>query len=100
MNDALPTACTRMSATHGWVLVAMSEQRFSNAFREALWEAHLRKCLYCRKDIAFVEMKVDHVIPESAQKDYKRLLEVRKGLGLGSEFSILGFENLAPSCDD
>jgi hypothetical protein len=77
----------------------MSEQRFTIAFREALWDAHNRRCLYCGGELTFVAMKIDHVIPESLRKDWDGLEDVRKRLGLDNQFNVLGFENLAPSCD-
>jgi hypothetical protein len=76
----------------------MSEQRLNNVFREALWEVHGKKCFYCKENLLLVVMEVDHVLPETLQKDRKRRLEVLKQSGLAEDFRILGFENLAPSC--
>jgi hypothetical protein len=42
----------------------MAQQKFSNAFREALWETYGKKCFYCTRELLLVDMRVDHVIPE------------------------------------
>ncbi len=76
----------------------MAKQRFSIAFREALWEVHGKKCLYCKKSLRFFELEVDHVLPESLQGDPEKLGLVLRDLGLGESFDLLGYENLAPAC--
>jgi hypothetical protein len=76
----------------------MSQQRFSDIHRRALWEAHRQRCLYCRKPLAFKELIIDHVIPETTAKDAERLAGLRITHALGMDFDILGDENLAPAC--
>jgi hypothetical protein len=43
-------------------------------------------------------MQVDHVIPESLQKDSAALSATLDRYGLDASFDICGYENLAPSC--
>lgn len=76
----------------------MSDQRFTNVFREALWETYHKKCFYCGCELRLADMRVDHVLPEALAKDYKRRDEIIKHIGIKAGFDILGFENLAPSC--
>lgn len=76
----------------------MSEQSFSQVFREGLWKAHGEKCIYCRRTILFNEMVIDHVIPENLKDSQERLQEVIISHSLASGFDVLGDDNLAPSC--
>jgi hypothetical protein len=73
----------------------VSQQRFSDIHRRALWEAHRKRCLYCGEPLSFKELVIDHVIPE---KDAKRIDLLRVTHGLGADFDIEGDENLAPAC--
>jgi hypothetical protein len=76
----------------------VSQQRFSDIHRRALWEAHRQRCLYCRKPLLFKELIIDHVIPETTAKDAERLADLRITHALGVDFDIQGDENLAPAC--
>jgi hypothetical protein len=76
----------------------MSQQRFSDIHRSALWEAHRKRCLYCGEPLRFKELFVDHVIPEKTAKNANQLADVRISHGLGADFDIAGDENLAPAC--
>jgi len=76
----------------------MSQQRFSDIHRQALWEAHRKRCLYCKKPLLFKELIIDHVIPEKTAKDDNQLARLRITHGLGADFDIAGDENLAPAC--
>jgi hypothetical protein len=76
----------------------VSQQRFSDIHRRALWEAHRQRCLYCRKPLLFKELIIDHVIPATTAKDAERLAGLRITHALGMDFDILGDENLAPAC--
>jgi hypothetical protein len=76
----------------------MSQQRFSDIHRQALWEAHRKRCLYCGEPLRFKELVIDHVIPEKTGKDANRLADVRVSHGLDAAFDIAGDENLAPAC--
>ena len=76
----------------------MSQQRFSDIHRQALWEAHRKRCLYCKKPLLFKELIIDHVIPEKTAKDDNQLARLRVTHGLGVDFDIAGDENLAPAC--
>lgn len=78
----------------------MSEQRFTNIFRECLWLTYSEKCFYCQRPLAFSVMKIDHVIPESLKSKHKELNSLKTRLGLPNDFDVLGFENLVPSCED
>lgn len=79
----------------------MAQQKFSNSFREALWETHGKKCFHCRRELLFRDMRVDHIVPEHLHDgDADARAAVLSEIGLPSDFDILGQGNLAPSCDD
>ena len=76
----------------------MSQQRFSDIDRRALWEAHRKRCLYCRQPLVFKELLIDHVVPEVLLKTPERLAEIKASHGLGDTFDVEGDRNLAPAC--
>jgi len=78
----------------------VSSQRFTNAFREALWETYNRKCFYCSCELLFAQMEIDHLLPEALGDDPNALSQILYRVGLDSTFCITGFENLVPSCTD
>jgi hypothetical protein len=76
----------------------MSTQSFKNAFREALWEVHGKKCFYCGRELLLRDVQIDHIIPEYLEKDPQARAETFATIGLDDDFKITGRENLAPSC--
>ncbi len=76
----------------------MSQQRFSDIDRRALWEAHRKRCLYCRQPLLFKELLIDHVVPEALLKAPERWADIRVSYGLGDAFDVQGDGNLAPAC--
>lgn len=78
----------------------MAQQKFDIDFREALWKAHGKRCIYCREPVRLFDMRIDHVIPEHlAHGDPDRRIAVLEEIGLPPDFNIRGHGNLAPSCD-
>ena len=76
----------------------MSTQSFKNAFREALWETHGKKCFYCGRELLLRDMQIDHVVPEYINNNAAERVDLLKKIGLDDAFSITGLENLVPSC--
>jgi hypothetical protein len=77
----------------------MAQQKFGNSFREALWETHGKKCFHCSRELLFVDMRVDHIVPEHLHHgETESRLAVLTEIGVPPDFNILGRENLAPSC--
>jgi hypothetical protein len=76
----------------------VADQRFTHAFREALWRAFGKVCFYCELPLDFAAMEIDHLIPESTAPDDLKSLKAR--LGLPDGFSVTGYENLAPACSN
>ncbi|MCP1848400.1 MULTISPECIES: HNH endonuclease [unclassified Bradyrhizobium] len=65
-----------------------------------MWETFDKKCFHCSRELPFVDMRVDHIVPERLHHGEE---EGRKAvltkIGLPETFNILGNENLAPSCE-
>ncbi|RVO43468.1 HNH endonuclease [Sinorhizobium meliloti] len=74
----------------------MSTQSFSPQVRQAIWKAHGCKCLYCTEPLLFINLFIDHVIPEVTTRDELQAIIERVGLRAG--FDIYNWENHAPSC--
>lgn len=74
----------------------MSKQSFSTQVRNAIWKAHGSKCLYCTEPVRFINLIIDHVIPEVTTADELRATIARVGLHV--DFNILHWENHAPCC--
>lgn len=78
----------------------MSKQKFSQYFRLAIWYAHDKKSGYENVPLSFVEMEIDHIIPErvllnpKAEDEFERWKEK---YNLDENFNIHGTENLCPS---
>jgi 5-methylcytosine-specific restriction endonuclease McrA len=76
----------------------MAEQKFDFFERRAFWEAHGRRCAYCREPLSFEQLEIDHIMAESLLKDAERWERVRAEHGLPADFDLRGYENLQPSC--
>lgn len=76
----------------------MSQQSFSNAFRDAFWRVFGKKCLYCGGELLFRAMHIDHVIPERLESDASAKATILASIGLPADFNLLSNDNLAPSC--
>lgn len=78
----------------------MAQQKFSNSFREAVWETYGKKCFHCAGELLLVDMRVDHIGPEHLHYgDVVTQVAILADIGLPSDFDILGNGNLAPSCE-
>ena len=74
----------------------MSKQKFSAEEREAIWNAHGRKCAYTGELLDVSNFHIDHIIPKSLAKDPAALKCKIVTLALPSGFDIHGYENVLP----
>jgi hypothetical protein len=72
-----------------------SRKNIPTALRQAVWEAHGRRCAYTGEPVGWNELDIDHVIPVGG--DLKRIAELKSSGILGPEFNINGLENLLPT---
>lgn len=76
----------------------MGKRQFKESERYAIFVVHGEKCYMCTEPIDLMSMQVDHVIPESLERDAEKLLSVLANYGLPPSFDLQSFENLLPSC--
>jgi len=76
----------------------MSKKRLSYAQRYALWRAYDMKCFYCDRPLDFQNLTIDHVIPESLDKEeLLSLLNDYEILDNYPDFSVNDYTNWVPS---
>ncbi len=81
----------------------MSRQKFSYHLKLAIWYAYNKKSGYLDTPIEYIEMEIDHIIPERVLYNPKESNEFEKWkekYDLEDGFDILGIENLCPSTRD
>ena len=64
--------------------------------KQALWEAHGRKCFYCREPLAYKNIHIDHVIPQKSFKTAASVIIAK--YRLRTSFGFNSIENFAPAC--
>ncbi len=62
--------------------------------RSAIWNAHNKKCFYCRESLHYRSMELDHVIPKSLGKE-----TAIKKYTLFPDFELDSYYNLVPTCN-
>lgn len=76
----------------------MSQYRFSNAQRYAIFLVHGMKCYLCGAPLDLTSMAVDHVLPEHLLATPSLLGAAKSALGLPASFDLNSFENWLPAC--
>jgi hypothetical protein len=71
--------------------------RFSMAQRTAIWLAWDKRCAYTREAIAFRDLEIDHVVPESMLDGDVEFSQLRQRLSLPGDFKINSFHNWVPT---
>lgn len=74
----------------------MADYHFSAAEKFAVWNAHDGRCFWCEKPLEYPQTTVDHVLPESLEKDQVRLAAVLRDFRLPTDFNINDFPNWVP----
>lgn len=75
----------------------MSEYRFSPAEKFGVWDAHDGMCFWCGEPLEYRHATVDHVLPESLEKDPRKLASTLKTFALPEQFQINDFPNWVPA---
>jgi hypothetical protein len=75
----------------------MSAQEISVRIRAGLWRAYECRCFYCQIPITFVELEIDHLLPESLLNDINTFQSIISRLGLPSDFDLHSLDNLVPT---
>lgn len=77
----------------------MSQRKFTNSERFAIWKHHHAVCYWCGEPLRLLETTIDHFIPERVENKPEELEELRKRYGLASNFAINDYSNWLP-CHD
>ncbi len=73
----------------------MRDSRSDVILRTALWHANGNRCFYCQELVAFNDLQIDHLIPQSIPPgDLSRVLN---DLELGLDFNVDSPVNLVPT---
>jgi hypothetical protein len=75
----------------------MSKERIAYDKRFALWQAHAGRCAYCGQPVRFLDMQIDHVLPEWLKSDPKQLGRIQKEYGLDDTFNLCDYCNWLPA---
>lgn len=68
--------------------------------RFAIWKGYKKRCYLCHKPLAFGEVNIDHILPESLKRTPNKFKEVLIQLSLPSDFNLNNYENFALICND
>lgn len=66
-------------------------------FRQALWEAHSKRCAYSGEPIRFSDLQVEHIIPQKQFEQPEKLKALLESIGLPEDFNMDQPENLLPT---
>jgi len=78
----------------------VSLYKFKNSQRDAIWRAWDKNCYLCERHVRYLELDIDHVVPESLLKKPAELQILRDDLGIDAtipNFQINDFCNWAPA---
>ena len=64
----------------------MSQQVLSAIERRAIWEAHGKRCNYCRVPVLFRDFHIDHLILEYLNSDGDKLEALSSEVVVGPDF--------------
>lgn len=67
------------------------------AVRFAIWNAHSRKCYYTGEPLSFIDMELDHIIPQHLKDKPIRLTRILQSLHLNDDFELDSVYNLVPT---
>ncbi len=73
----------------------MSATRFKATTRLSLWRANDGKCFFCGVPVAFSDLDIDHIIPETTTPS--SLSELRRRIPLPDDFTVNALPNLVPT---
>lgn len=74
----------------------MARKQPSAEEREAIWRAHECKCAYTTEILSLGTLHIDHILPQSLEKNPVIKSEILSKFNLPSDFNIHGYENLLP----
>lgn len=77
--------------------MTIKKYKFSAAQRYSVWLHHEKRCWFCSEPLSFVQVTVDHVVPETLLSEPLRLKKIINDYDLPKSFQINGYENWLPA---
>jgi hypothetical protein len=75
----------------------MKKYKFSQIERFSIWKAYNYLCFYCRKNLKWKDLTIDHLFPESLSYNDKGFIIIKKIYALKGDFCINDFVNWVPA---
>jgi len=75
----------------------MNRERISYDKRFALWRAHAGRCPYCGLPVRFLDMQIDHILPERLMSDPQQLARLKSEYVLEETFDLHDYGNWLPT---
>jgi len=75
----------------------MSQTKFDNIIRSALWTSYNNICFYCNRPLDWDDLHIDHIIPETYSNNIEKLKEIIFEYELGEKFDLNALYNLVPT---
>jgi 5-methylcytosine-specific restriction endonuclease McrA len=69
-----------------------------SAVRYSIWEVYRNKCYHCKHPIQFIDMEIDHIIPDKYGRESKELTLALLSIGKEEGFEINSLQNFVPAC--
>jgi hypothetical protein len=77
----------------------MAAQTFTAPHRHAMWTVYGYKCFYCREQLRWDALRVDHLVPQYLAEDPDKRASVFRDLSLPDDWSLTDDHNLVAACD-
>jgi 5-methylcytosine-specific restriction endonuclease McrA len=75
----------------------MAKQIIPQALRNALWVIYDHRCFYCRENVPYDLLEIDHIVPEGLSGT-PAFSEQLASYGLNADWDLTAAHNLAPAC--
>jgi 5-methylcytosine-specific restriction endonuclease McrA len=68
------------------------------AVRHSIWKCYKYECYYCKHFIEFMDMQIDHIIPDKYRREPERLTSALISIRKEEGFEINSLQNFIPAC--
>ena len=75
----------------------MKKYKFSQIKRFVIWKTYDYLCFYCRKNLKWKDLTIDHLFPEYLSYNDKAFIAIKKTYSLKDDFCINDFVNWVPA---
>ena len=79
--------------------IPIKKYKFSPIERFVVWKSYNYSCFYCRQNLKWRDLTIDHLFPESLLYNRRGFDVIKKTYSLKSDFCINDFVNWVPAHD-